>query len=45
MGPGNFIAGLRVFAPRLVDRFVIAFLKAAVRREQANQKRESLSTS
>jgi short-subunit dehydrogenase len=36
MGPGNFIARLKLLAPGLVDRFVIAFLKAAVRREQQN---------
>jgi len=33
MGPGNFIAWLKLFSPGLVDRFVIAFLKAAVRRK------------
>jgi len=37
MGPGNLIAWLKLLAPGLVDRFVIAFLKAAVRREQENQ--------
>jgi len=36
MGPGNFIAWLKLLSPGLVDRFVIAFLKAAVRREQEN---------
>jgi len=36
MGPGNLIAWLKLLAPGLVDRFVIAFLKAAVRREQQN---------
>jgi len=40
MGPGDLIAWLKLIAPGLVDRFVIAFLKAAVRREQANQRRE-----
>ena len=40
MGPGNLIAWLKLLAPGLVDRFVIAFLKAAVRREQANQGRD-----
>jgi len=40
MGPGNLIVWLKLLAPGLLDRFVIAFLKAAVRREQANQKRE-----
>ena len=40
MGPGNLIAWLKLLAPGLVDRLVIAFLKAAVRREQANQGRE-----
>ena len=34
MGPGNLIAWLKLLSPRLLDRFVIAFLKAAVRREQ-----------
>lgn len=38
MGPGNLIAWLKLLAPGLADRFMIAFLKAAVRREQANQK-------
>ena len=45
MGPGNFIVWLKLLSPGLVDRFVIAFLKAAVRREQVNQKRENLGTS
>ena len=40
MGPGDLIAWLKLIAPGLVDRFVVAFLKAAVRREQANQRRE-----
>ena len=37
MGPGGLITWLKMIAPGLMDRFVIAFLKAAVRREQANQ--------
>ena len=37
MGPGSLIAWLKLFAPGLMDRFVIAFLKAAVRREQENR--------
>jgi len=37
MGPGNLIAWLKLLSPGLVDRFVIAFLKAAVRREQENR--------
>jgi len=36
MGPGNLIAWLKLIAPGLTDRFIIAFLKAAVRREQQN---------
>jgi len=36
MGPGSLIVWLKLLAPRLTDRFVVAFLKAAVRREQAN---------
>ena len=37
MGPGNFIAWLKLLSPGLLDRFVISFLKAAVRREQENR--------
>lgn len=37
MGPGNLITWLKLLAPRLTDRFVIAFLKAAVQREQENR--------
>jgi len=33
MGPGRLIAWLKLLAPGLIDRFVIAFLKAAVRRQ------------
>ena len=40
MGPGNLMVWLKLLAPRLTDRFVIAFLKATVRREQAYQRRE-----
>jgi short-subunit dehydrogenase len=36
MGPTRPIAWLKLLAPGLVDRLVVAFLKAAVRREQAN---------
>lgn len=39
MGPGRLIAWLKLLAPGLLDRTVIAFLKATVRREQANQGR------
>ena len=45
MGPGNLIVWLKLLAPGLTDRIVIAFLKAAVRREQRDQKKESLGTS
>jgi len=41
MGPGNMIVWLKLLAPGLTDRFVIAFLKAAVRREQENQNGEA----
>ena len=37
MGPGSFITWLKMIAPGLMDRFVIAFLKADVRREQENR--------
>jgi short-subunit dehydrogenase len=36
LGPSNLITWLKLLAPGLADRFIIAFLKAAVRREQAN---------
>ncbi|UCD97826.1 MAG: SDR family oxidoreductase [Chloroflexota bacterium] len=36
MGPGRMIAWLKLLAPGLLDRVVIAFLKATVRREQEN---------
>jgi short-subunit dehydrogenase len=36
MGPGRLIAWLKLLAPGLLDRIMIAFLKAAVRREQKN---------
>jgi short-subunit dehydrogenase len=36
MGPGRLIAWLKLISPRLLDRMLIAFLKAAVRREQKN---------
>jgi short-subunit dehydrogenase len=36
MGPGRLIAWLKLLAPRLMDHFVIAFLRAAVRRERQN---------
>jgi short-subunit dehydrogenase len=35
MGPAGLVAWLRLLAPGLIDRYVIAFLKAAVRREQS----------
>jgi short-subunit dehydrogenase len=37
MGPGRLIAWFKLLAPGLIDRFVIAFLKATVRRERARQ--------
>jgi NAD(P)-dependent dehydrogenase (short-subunit alcohol dehydrogenase family) len=37
MGPGRLITWLKLLSPGLTDRFVIAFLKAAVRRERAGQ--------
>jgi short-subunit dehydrogenase len=37
MGPGRMVAWLKLLAPGLIDRFMIAFLKAAVRRERAKQ--------
>ena len=37
MGPGNSVTWLKLLAPGLADRFIIAFLKAAVRREQENR--------
>ena len=36
MGPGRLIAWLKLLAPGLLDRTVIAFLKATVRRERKN---------
>ena len=36
MGPARLVAWLKLLAPGLIDRYVIAFLKAAVRREQKN---------
>jgi len=36
MGPGGLTVWLKLLAPGLVDRLVIAFLKAAVQREQQN---------
>ena len=36
MGPGQFIAWLKLLAPGLLDRSMVAFLKATVRREQEN---------
>jgi len=36
MSPGRLIAWLKLISPRLLDRFVIAFLKSAVRRGQAD---------
>jgi short-subunit dehydrogenase len=37
MSPGPLVAWLKLLAPGLIDRFVITFLKASVRRERANQ--------
>jgi len=37
MGPGRLIAWLKLLAPGLIDRFVITFLKATVRRERPGQ--------
>jgi len=39
MGPGRLIAWLKLLAPGLLDRILIAFLKATVRREQKNAPR------
>lgn len=36
MGPGRLMVWLKLLAPGLLDRSVIAFLKATVRREQEN---------
>jgi short-subunit dehydrogenase len=36
MGPGRLIAWLKLLAPGLLDRILIAFLKATVRRQQEN---------
>jgi len=36
MGPGHLIAWLKLLTPGLLDRILVAFLKAAVRREQRN---------
>ena len=36
MGPGRLIAWLKLLAPGLLDRTMIAFLKATVRRERKN---------
>ena len=36
MGPGRLIAWLKLLAPGLLDRLLIAFLKATVRRQQKN---------
>jgi len=36
MSPGRLIAWLKLLAPGLLDRILIAFLKATVRREQEN---------
>lgn len=36
MGPGRLIAWLKLLAPGLLDRILIAFLKATVRRQQKN---------
>ena len=39
MGPGRLIAWLKLLAPGLLDRILIAFLKATVRREKKNAPR------
>jgi len=39
MGPGRLIAWLKLLAPGMLDRIMIAFLKATVRREQKNATR------
>jgi len=39
MGPGRLIAWLKLLAPGLLDRIVISFLKATVRRERRNTAR------
>ena len=35
-GPGRLIAWLKILAPGLLDRILVAFLKATVRRQQKN---------
>jgi len=39
MGPGRLIAWLKLLAPGLLDRILIGFLKATVRRQQKNASR------
>jgi short-subunit dehydrogenase len=39
MGPGRLVAWLKLLAPGLLDRILIAFLKATVRRGQKNASR------
>jgi len=39
MGPGHLVAWLKLLTPGLLDRILIAFLKATVRREQRNAQR------
>lgn len=39
MGPGRLVAWLKLLAPELLDRIMIAFLKATARREQKNAPR------
>ena len=36
MGPGRLIAWLKLLAPGLLDRMLVAFLKRAVQRQQRN---------
>jgi short-subunit dehydrogenase len=36
LGPGRLVAWLKLLAPGLIDRYVIAFLKTAIQRERKN---------
>lgn len=41
LGPGHFIAWLKLLAPGLLDRMLIRFLRATVRRERENAQRSA----
>ena len=41
MGPGRLISFLKLVSPRLLDRFIVAFLRSAVRRGQADVVQQS----